>query len=310
MAAGQPQGDMATLLRQAMSSLQSPNFSPTPSGGGVIDPSVHPTLAKIISTIAQGAQSFGWPAMTDQERTERTQLSQQKAETMARLAQAGVGMEQTALWRGEQAETARQRAATAEENVQRQKERDKAMGEIAQSRVDVQREMVEVRKAIGEGRLDVAHQQLTQRASQFEQLFKLRAQQVGIEQAKLELMEQGNMIKQGFLAVAQGALSQRGTVEGAGLAQKLQTLQLEHPILSQIIGLDDVSGLVNESRGAGIPSVPGGGVPTTGATAPVPAAPRPQKTTPQKKAVQKPSATEFHYDSQGNRIASPNAQRP
>lgn len=272
-----PGADMGAVLRQAMQSMQTTPFGPTPSPSGVIDPNVHPAIAKIIGTLAQMGQAYGWSNMTGQERTERTQLEQQKAETMARLAQAGVAQEQTAAWRGEQAETARQRAASYEENVQRQKERDKTQADIARSRVDVQQEMVDVRKALGEGRLDVAHKTLTMRASQFEQMFKLRAQQVGIEQAKLELMEQGNMIKQGFLGVAQSALSQRGTVEGANIAQKLQTLQLEHPILSQIIGLDDVAGLVSSSRGAGIPAVPGAGAQPTGPTAPIPAAPLPNK---------------------------------
>lgn len=269
---------MAALLSQAMQRLNSTPFQPTPTGGGPIDASVHPVIAKVIQALAGGAQNFGWAAMPPQERLERTQLEQNKAETMARLAQAGVAQEQTAAWRQSEAETARERAASYEENVQRQKDRDKTMADIAKSRIDVQQEMVGVRKALGEGRLEVAHAQLTQRAQQFEQMFKLRAQQVGIEQAKLDLMEQGNMIKQGFLDVARGALSQRGTVEGAQVVEKLQTLQLEHPFLSQMFGLSDVADAVSQSRGAQIPGVAPTGTPTApAATAPLPAPGAPNK---------------------------------
>lgn len=303
------QSPMAGILQQAIQRLNTTPFQPTPStGAGQIDPSQHPILAKVLGTLANSAQSFGWTAMPPQERLERTQMEQQKAETMARLAQAGVAQEQTAAWRQSEAETARERAQSYEENVQRQKERDKTQADIAQHRIQVQQDMVNVRKALGDGRLQVAHAQLTQRAQQFEQMFKLRAQQVGIEQAKLELMEQGNMIKQGFLDVARGALSQRGTVEGAQVVEKLQTLQLEHPFLSQIFGLSDVADAVGQSRGAGIPGVPTTGAQTPTATAPLPSPATPNKTgkvnlpNPATKPKSGSGDKVINYDAQGNRL--------
>lgn len=297
---GNSQSPMAGILSDAMTRLKTTPFQPTPQGGGGIDPSAHPALAKVIQALSQGAGAYGWTAMPPQERLERTQLEQQKAETMARLAQAGVGMEQTNLWRGEQAETARNRAEAYSRNVASQEEARKTKAQIDQHRVDVQADMVKVREAIGQGRIKLGYDTLDQRASQFEQLYKIRAGQLGVEQAKVELMDQANEIKRGFLAVAQGTLSQRGTVEGAQLAQKLQTLQLEHPILSQIIGLDDVAGAVSESRGAQIPGVSPSNTPLVpAATAPIPAAPTPQKPRPNAPAPKKPT---FRYDQQGNRI--------
>lgn len=300
------QSPMASVLSQAMQHLNTTPFQPTPTGGGGIDPSVHPAIAKVIQTLANSAGAFGWTAMPPQEREARTQMEQQKAETMARLAQAGVAQEQTALWRGEQAETARQRAEAYQRNVESQAEARKTQAQIAQDRLDVQRDMVAVRKAATEGRLQVAHQQLEQRASQFEQTFQLRAKQVGIEQAKLELMEQGNLIKQGFLDVARGALSQRGTVEADQVNAKLQEFQREHWIASSVFGFPDITELTSQSRSAGIPGVP---VPATGTapgaaavSTPAQAASKPNapaKTSPKAKSG---GGTVIRYDSQGNRV--------
>lgn len=295
---------MAGLLTQAMQHLQSaPSAVPSPSP--VVNSTVHPVVAKLIDTLANAAGAYGWTAMPPQEREQRMQLDQQKAETMARLAQAGVAQEQTSLWRGEQAETARQRAATAEENVQRQKERDQTLAQIQSDRVQVQRDMVAVRKNATEGRLLVAHQQLEQRASQFEQTLELRAKQVGIQQARIELGEQGNAIKQGFLDVARGALSQRGTVEADQVNQKLQEFTREHWLASEIFGFPDISTLTQQSQGAGIPGVapPATGAAPVAATAPGPTSSPSPTGTPAKTAPRpKSSGTVIHYDRQGNRI--------
>lgn len=282
---------MSGILSQAMQHLNTTPFQPTPTTSPIINSDVHPVLAKVIQALSQGAGAYGWTAMSPQERESRTQMEQQKAETMARLAQAGVAQEQTAAWRSSEAETARERAQSYEENVQRQKERDKTLADIQSQRVQVQRDMNEVRKNAMEGRLAVAHQTLEQRASQFEQSFQLRAKQVGIEQAKLELGEQANAIKQGFLDVARGALSQKGTIEGDQVNQKLQEFQREHWIASSVFGFPDIQSLTQQSQGAGIPGVT---PPATGTPQPTAAPVAPTKPTRTPKASATPSgATEF-----------------
>jgi hypothetical protein len=85
-------------------------------------------------------------------------------------------------------------------------------------------------------------------------------------------------IKQGFLDLAGAALNQKGTAEGLQAIQAIQNLAFEHPIQSQLFGLEDVTKRVNESRGAGMPGVSPGGAPATGGpTAPLPSPPAPNK---------------------------------
>lgn len=300
-----PPDPTQALMQQAQTSMQNPMAQAVPQGGGVIDPSVHPIIAKIIEALSGGAKAYGWTAMPPAERLERTQMEQQKAETMARLAQTGAYQQGELETRRQQADTAADRAKTYAESEQSKAESRDTQNQIKQQMADLATEKNAWMKELASGRLDAAKTRISNQAAQFEKTFQLRAKQVGIEQAKLELAQQGMGIKQGFLDLANTALSQKGTAQGLDTITKLQGLAFEHPVLSQVFGLDDVTKAVSESRGAGMPGVSLGGAPTTGApTAPLPAPPAPNKI--QAKRNQKaPPANEFHYDLQGNRVAGP-----
>lgn len=291
------------MMQQAMGMMSNPNAQAVPPAQpGVIDPTQHPIIGAIIKALASGMQGFSQTSMDPRERMQRQEMDAQKAEAMGRLAETQAMREQTGQWREEQAATARDRAGTYGEDVESKKQARETSAQIQQSKLDLAKSANEWKQAMAQGRLDVAHQQLTQKAQQFEDMMKIRVKQVGIEQAKLELMDQATQIKAGFLDLGKTALAQRGTTQGADIAMKLSGLSFEHPILSQLIGLDDVSGLVGQGKGAGIPGVGGTPAPTTGQpTAPISAPPAPNRNTPPKKN----GGAAFHYDNQGNRVQGP-----
>ena len=298
------------MMNASQSALQNPMASSVPQGGGVIDPTQHPVVAAIIKALSSGAGAYGWTSMPPQQRLEAQNLEQQKAETMARLAQTGAYQQGELAYRGQQAETQAAREKDYAADVQRKKEQGETANQIKQQLADQIKEKNEWQKDMAQGRLDQAKTRISNQAAQFEKTFKLRAQQVGIEQAKLELAEQGMGIKQGFLDLAKTALSQKGTAEGLNTITKLQGLAYEHPILSQVFGLDDVTKAVSESQGAGIPGVGSQAAPIVGAptTAPI-QTPAPNKVNAKQRQRNPQPATSapptFHYDSQGNRVAGP-----
>jgi len=264
-------------------------------------------IAAIIKALAGGAGAYGWTSMPPQQRMEAQNMEAQKAETMARLAQTGAYQQGELAYSGDLAKTAADRAGSYAEDVESKKASRDTQNQIKQQAVDLQQEKSNWQKEMAQGRLDQAKTRISNQAAQFEKTFKLRAQQVGIEQAKLELAEQGMGIKQGFLDLANSALSQKGTAEGLNTITKLQGLAYEHPILSQVFGLDDVTKAVSESKGAGIPGVGTSAPPTVGAPTSAPVqTPAPNKIAAKRQQKTPPSSVPtFHYDAQGNRIAGP-----
>jgi hypothetical protein len=264
------------MMGQATQAMNNPIAQPAPSPGGQIDPGIHPVIAKIIQALAGGAQAYGWTGQSPQERVERTQMQQQKAETLARMAQTGAYQQGELGIRQQMADTAGQRAGTQAEDVKSKSEARDTANQIKQQMADLASEKNEWQKDMSAGRLTQAKQRISNQAAQFEQTFQLRAKQVGIEQAKLELAQQGMGIKQGFLDLAGVAVQQKGTAEGLQTIQAIQNLAFEHPILSQAFGLDDVTKRVSSAQGAGIPGTSPGAPPAAGGpTAPLTAPPAP-----------------------------------
>jgi hypothetical protein len=261
---------ISTMMGLAQQKMSNPMASSVPQPLQAPAQNEHP-LVTLIKSLASGMQAYGWTDQPPQQRMEAQNLEAQKAETMARLAQTGAYQQGELGYRQQMAETAAERAKSYGEDVQRKTEQGETALQIKQQMADLAQEKSNWQKDMAQGRLDQAKTRISNQAAQFEKTFKLRAQQVGIEQAKLELAEQGMGIKQGFLDLAHTALSQKGTAEGLNTITKLQGLAYEHPILSQVFGLDDVTKAVSESRGAGIPGVGGTPTPTVGApqTAPI-----------------------------------------
>lgn len=304
-----PLNPITSMMGQAQASMNNPAASNVPQPQGLIDTTQHPVIGAIIKALSGAAQSYGWTSMPPEQRMQAQQMEQQKAETMSRLAQ-------TAAYQGGELENrknlatiAQQNADTKSEEVASKESQRKTANDIKQQQVDLANDKNEWMKDMAAGRLSAAQARISNQAAQFERTFKLRSQQVGIEQAKLELAQQGMDIKKGFLDLAGTALQQRGTAEGLNTVTKLQGLAYEHPILSQVFGLDDVTKAVSESKGAGIPGVGATAPPTVGAPTSAPVqTPAPNKIDAKRNAKKPPasSAPTFHYDAQGNRVQGPN----
>jgi len=255
------------LMQQAQQSLQNPAAQAAPEVSPIEGIANHTIVQGLLKILSSGAQSYGWTAMSPQERESRTQMEQQKAETLSRMAQTGAYQQGELAYRGQMADTAEARAKTAEEDVKSKSEARETSNKIKQQQADLATAKNEWQKDAAAGRLQAAKQRISNQAAQFEQTFQLRAKQVGIEQAKLELAQQGMDIKKGFLDLAGTAVQQRGTAEGLSTIQQLQSIEFEHPVLSQIFGLDDVKGRVANAQSAGVPG--------TSPVAPQTAAPSP-----------------------------------
>lgn len=262
------------MMAQAQQIMQSPMASAVPQADPVAALANHPVIQALVKALSSGAQGFGWTAMYPQEREQRTGMEQQKAETMARLAQTGAYQQGELATRQQMADTAQQRAEAYGEDVKSKAEARETGNLIKQQMANLATEKNAWQKEAAEGRLQAAKQRITNQAQQFEQTFQIRSKQVGIEQAKLELAQQGMEIKKGFLDLAGTAIQQKGTAEGLQTIQQLQSIEYEHPILSQIFGLGDVKQRATEAQGAGIPGTtpPATAAPATTAPAAAPTA--------------------------------------
>lgn len=326
MQGGNPQDKNATTLRGPMSisappqqptqALSQPPTNPMENSGNVLmqaaqaqmnnpmsqtipsaPPQVtgHPLLAQILQGLGRAGQGIGYGMMTGPQQMESQQLAAQKAETMARLAQEQSWREAMAGIQQQRANTYQQQAEVAGRRADIAEERVKAYEEIGRTRNEIEASKSQWQKDIAAGKLTEAYASLNQQMTKFEQGLSQRKelfeQDLGFRQQALAVT---SGIKEQLVGVAQAALSQRGTVAGAEIASKLQQLQIDHPFLSQIMGLSDVTSLVQQGQGAGIPAVPQPGAvaaPTTGTPlAPTPPVPIPARPTPQAKARAKTPA--------------------
>jgi len=283
-AASAPQGGMNPLIQslmgQSQQALNAPMGQPVPAANPIAGLAQHPIVQALIKGIGQMAQGYGWTAMMPQEREERTQMQQQKAESLARLAETGAYQEGMLGIRGQQANTQQQRAESYGQNVESQADYRKAQEQNMQDRTQILQDANDWKKEMAAGRLDKAQQMIDQKATQFEQKLALQNKQFGLDKTKVELSGEGLAIKQGMLDLAKTALAQRGTVEGAQAMSKIQQFKIEHPIMSQFMDMSDLDQLIGSSGGAGVPGV-------------APVAPTPVQPTPTgvPGVVPKPSTT-------------------
>jgi hypothetical protein len=248
--------DPAALMQQSQQTLQSPMAQTTPQGGGSIDPTQHPVIAALIKALSGGMQSYGWSAMQPDERLQRQALEQKKAETLGSLASTSAYREGELANRATLADVAQQNAFTRAKAQQSEADNLKFNQELNTRKLSLAQDQNDWKKDIASGNLANAHARIDQRASQFEQMFQLRAKQVGIEQAKLELGEEANQIRAGMVDVARQSLSQRGTMEGAQLQEKVGSWDKEHWILSSLFGgLGDISSMNQNTANAPTPGV-------------------------------------------------------
>lgn len=274
-----PRPDISgAMMQAAQQAMNNPAAQPVPTFQGGNLGANHPNLANIINALSQGASAYGWTAMAPPERLERQKMELEKAQAMSQLAANQQYREGELEYRNKMAETAQQNAETRQAAEESQAKYREDTMKWRQDQLDTMKAVNQAKIAISQGRLDVAQKTLDQKASQFEQKFGLAMKQYGLDQAKVGLEAEGLQIKNAMVDVARTALNQRGTLEGAQAITKLQQMQLDHPILSSIFGLDDISDMVRQSQSAPIPgtgatqaipgNVQGGTSPQAGVAAP------------------------------------------
>jgi hypothetical protein len=248
--------DPAALMQQSQQTLQSPMAQTVPQGGGQIDPTQHPVIAALIRALSQGAQSYGWTAMQPAERLQRQELEQKKAETLGSLASTSAYREGELSNKATLAAIAQQNAETKSKAEQSEAENREFNQTINQRKVTLAENQNTWRQAIAQGHLDQAHAALDLRAKDFEKTFSVMVDKVGIDRAKLALGEEANQIRAGMVDVARQSLSQRGTMEGAQLQEKVGSWDKEHWILSSLFGgLGDISSMNQNTANAPTPGV-------------------------------------------------------
>jgi hypothetical protein len=296
----QPQSSMSPMIQglmgQAQQGMSNPMGQPVPpQGQGLAGLAQHPIVQALLKGLAQAAQGYGWTAMQPQERLERTQMQQNKADTLARLAETGAYQQGSLDIRQQGADTNKQKAATGEEKAQTAAAGEASLADYrnfekqnAQDKLALATDANQWKQDMAAGRLKNAQELIDQKATQFDQKIALAQKQFGLNETKVALEGEGMQIKQGMLDLARTALSQRGTVEGAQAMSKIQQFKIEHPFMSQFVDMSDLDQLVGASGGAGLP-----GVTPTPAQAASTGMPQPSATpnvaapTPQNKAAAK-----------------------
>jgi hypothetical protein len=153
-------------MQQAQTSMQNPMAQPVPSGGGIPNIAQYPVIQKIIQGLGQIASSYGWTGQTPQERLERTQMEQQKAEALARLSQS----QQQIGYEGQRVGFEGQRTAA-----------DVEASKAAAKRSNVEAEQAPLRTAIESRNADVNKQRADQAYEAEKQRLKMEADKYAAE---------------------------------------------------------------------------------------------------------------------------------
>lgn len=305
---------MGPLMQMAQQSMQGPMNQPVPQMGGQIDPMQHPIIGAIVKALASAAQTGGWTAMMPEERLQRQQMQQQKAETLANLAGTQAYREGMLGYRGGELYQGQEKVGQGQQKIDLATQKQNFDQAMAQSKLDLATEANNWHKDIAEGRLDQGATRILNQAQQFEDRLKqiddLQKRGLDIRAYQAEIQNQMVPIRQGFLELGQTALAQKGTEAGVQTQTKLQQFALEHPILSSMFGLDDLSKMAGQAQQAPVPGVappPALGQPLPGAAAPaVPpatAAPAGGGKLGAKAAQKTPKATggtHLYFDAAGN----------
>src|SRR5271163_1119221 len=156
----QPSDPTQGLMQQAQQSLSNPMAQSVPQGGGLAGLANHPVVQAIIKAISSGAGAYGWTSTPPEQRLQAQQLEQQKAETMARLAQTSAYQQGELGYRRDLAAVAQQNADTKTKNEASQEEQRKTMADIAKQKQSLADDRNEWQKDLSAGRLDAAKQRM------------------------------------------------------------------------------------------------------------------------------------------------------
>jgi hypothetical protein len=263
------------LMAMAQQSMQNPAAQATPQPSGMVNPSQHPLIGALLKGLAQMAQSYGWTAMPPQERLERTQLEQQKAEAMARLGQSQqqIGLE------GQRVGIEGQRAATEAQSVKQTGQYQQ--GELAESskrtKIEEKRSQIDQQRADQEYQMklkdhDLRTQQLEEETRSHKATESYESRRIGVEQRANELAgDRIDMEKKHFedTVALQGKQYTRQLAEDERkqLHTALDDYYKEHPWIANITGTGpgsiqqkhkDIDTYIDQKIGVGTNATPAG----------------------------------------------------
>jgi len=285
-----------SFMGQSQQALSNPMGQAVPQGGGgLIDALKHPLVGAIVKALAQAAQSYGWTAMQPSERLERTQLNQQKAETMGRLAETGASIENINTYREGSLGVQKQRADTAEEKNKILQSHYDTMEDIAQQKTDIEQQKADVDQAFKEGRLDQIDQKIQQQADQFTAKMQ---QNKDLAMKSMAIRSGANDIRKYYVdtlnQLRTTALQQNNQKIALSAQQGLGKLESTNWLQTAIGGTGPTTmqqGVTNLNLpnipNAATPVLGGASVPTGGAAAPGGPGASPSQPTPQGKAAAK-----------------------
>lgn len=309
----QPQAQMGTspLMAQAQTALSNPMGQAVPQGGGIEGIANHPLIQKLLQGLSTIAQTAGFTGQSPQERLQRTELNQNKADTLARLAQTGAYQSGELENRANMTKIAGQNADTKSSAEQRMQDMADFTKDIKQQDEDRKQSDSDSKQALGQGRLDLATQIAKQNVSKFEQTYALAKQKFGDQQARTMMIEQGLGIRQQLADTLKTALDQKGTEQGTAALQKFAELRAASPLTMGLLdslgmGLPDVGSLVNKAQNMGMP----GTTPTTPNTAPQQTTPAPTNKIQAKQQQKSKPATSATPSGNVTHIWTPNGIQP
>lgn len=216
------------LMGMAVQSMQNPNAQAVPPAMGSIDAGTHPVIASILKALAGGMQSFGSSGMGPQERVQRQQMEQEKAQAMAQLSQGqqGLGIKQ------QEADTATkgQQATAAYQTGELGLGQQRATTESEAQKATAAHQTGTLAETTRKNTADIAHQQaedeynqsqLKQRADQLNETVRNNKANNTIEQNRTGIEAQMAQIAASRVSMEEKHFEQTATQQGQALDRNI-----------------------------------------------------------------------------------------
>lgn len=240
------------MMAQAQQALQSPMTSAVPQTSPIEQLANHPVIQALIKSLSAGAQGFGWSAMYPQERTQRTELEQQKAEAMGRLAgqqqQLALEGQRVGIEAGRAGEEARHNVAAETTAAAGQKATEKFQtGELAESHA---RTGIEQQRADQE--YNQKKQELDLQGKQLEETTRFHQQSGSLERERNNIMAKDAQTAASRVQMEEDHFNKQTELQGLQLSRQviqdqrkathdvLDNYYKEHPTLGMLQGRDSI----------------------------------------------------------------------
>lgn len=276
------------LMQQSQQTMNNPMTGGVPQPSPISGIANHPVIQAIVQGLAHAMQNIGFAGAAPEQRLAGQQMENQKAETMARLAQTGAYQMGSLGISQQKADTGDVNAATRLKDVNRRM----SMDEFTQGmRQQVEADKVEHNKALealGQGRIDESAKRNDAYLQSVKNRYEIAEQNVGLGAGKLAVQQDLANILRYRSALEGVSVAQRGTQQGVQAEQELAKMETDH-WLQNLVGMGGfprAQGAVNSA----VP-LPGATTPTGTAPSAGPALGGPPEAPTTAAPVQTPKAT-------------------